>query len=126
MVSRFRALESDDFRCALLVTGMHLNEKYGHTLDEIVNGGIRVDERTKCSTEYSCEMAIPANMSDAIQECTECFARNRYDAVMVLSDRYEILGVVICAMICRIPLFHSLSELKGIWVINSGICPVES
>ena len=106
VISRFRALENDDFKCSLLVTGTHLSEKFGHTVDEIVKDGIRIDERIECSTGSANETDIAKNMSDTIEKFTACFSQNKYDAVMVLGDRYEILAVVIAAMICRIPVFH--------------------
>ena len=106
VISRFRALESDDFRCSLLVTGTHLSGRFGNTVDEIERDGIRIDERIVCSTGSANETDIAKNMSDTIEKFTACFSQNRYDAVMVLGDRYEIMAVVIAAMICRIPVFH--------------------
>ena len=106
VIRGFRALENNDFKCSLLVTGTHLGERYGRTIDEIINDGIRVDEKLECSTGSANEADIAENMSDTIRSFTACFSEHKYDAVMVLGDRYEILAVVIAAMICRIPVFH--------------------
>ncbi|MBQ7463260.1 MAG: UDP-N-acetylglucosamine 2-epimerase (hydrolyzing) [Lachnospiraceae bacterium] len=106
VISRFRALESEDFRCSLLVTGTHLSGRFGNTVDEIEKDGIRIDERIVCSTGSANETDIAKNISDTIEKFTACFSQNKYDAVMVLGDRYEILGVVISAVVCRTPVFH--------------------
>ena len=65
-----------------------------------------MDEKIECGTGSANEADIAENMSDTIRSFTACFAEHRYDAVMVLGDRYEIMAVVISAMICRIPVFH--------------------
>ncbi len=106
VIRKFRALENDDLRCSLLVTGTHLCEKYGNTIDEILNDGIRVDKKIECSTGSADEADIAENMSETIRSFTACFSEYKYDAVMVLGDRYEILAVVISAVISRIPVFH--------------------
>lgn len=106
VIRKFREFENEDFKCSLLVTGTHLNKQFGHTIDEIIKDGIRIDERIKCSTGSADETEIAGNISDTINEFTKCFSEYRYDAVLVLGDRYEIMAVVISAMICRIPVFH--------------------
>ncbi len=106
VIKRFRLRENDSFRCSLLVTGTHLSEKYGYTVEEIEKDGLRIDGRLKCSVGSERETDIAENMSDTIKSFTQCFADNKYDAVMILGDRYEIMAAAIAAMICRIPIFH--------------------
>lgn len=106
VIRQFRAAEGEDFKCSLIVTGTHLSDRYGHTVDEIIKDEIRIDEKLECGVGSSCETDIADNISDTVEKFTRCFSENRYDAVMVLGDRYEILAVAVSAMICRIPVFH--------------------
>ena len=72
VICGFRALESDDFRCSLLVTGTHLSGRFGNTVDEIEKDGIRIDERIICITGSADETDIAKNMSDTIEKFTAC------------------------------------------------------
>jgi len=106
VIKEFRKYEDFGFKCELIVTGTHLVRKFGHTLDEILSDGIRVDHRIECPTGSVKETDIAENMSSALESFTECFSRNKYNAVVVLGDRYEILSVAVAAMLSHTPLFH--------------------
>lgn len=106
IIKEFRTHESKSFQLALIVTGTHLAANYGHTINEILEDNIRVDYTIKCSVNSKTENDIAENISDTIKKFTALFISEKFDFILILGDRYEILGTAISAMICRIPIFH--------------------
>ncbi len=88
------------------VTGMHLDARYGRTVDEIrgagfdVCGEIPVDVRTR----------TPQSMSAGVGEClkgvTDLLARERPDMLLLLGDRGEMLAGAIAALHLGIVCVH--------------------
>lgn len=106
VIRKFREKENQDFKFLLSVTGTHLSAEYGYTIEEIEKDNIRVDYKIVCPVESKNEMNISDNISVTIQKFTELMTKETPDALLILGDRYEILGVVISALICKIPVFH--------------------
>lgn len=106
VIKKFREKENQEFEFLLAVTGTHLSEDYGYTVKEIEKDEIRVDYRIECPVASKTEIDIAENISITIQKFTELFVNVKPDAVMILGDRYEILGVVIASLISKIPVFH--------------------
>ena len=92
----------------LLVSGTHLLEKYGHTIDYIRKDNIPISYEIPIFDEcFSSNEADAAKaIARAIEQCGVLFAKERYDAVIMLGDRYELLGFCAAAVICRIPIIH--------------------
>ncbi|WP_147371751.1 UDP-N-acetylglucosamine 2-epimerase, partial [Fusobacterium nucleatum] len=97
--------EEKEVSLDIVITGMHLSEKYGNTYKEVEKDfpnslkiDISIESRNNYDTLHS--MAI----------CTEKFAKlfqeTSYDAILLLGDRYEILPVAICAGINNISIIH--------------------
>ena len=106
LVSELRKRESDDFRVELIVTGTHLSEKYGMTVDEIEKAGQRIDHKIKVPVESATELDISRDQAEVLVRFTELFCEQKYDAVVILGDRFEMLAVAIAAGNTRTPVFH--------------------
>lgn len=106
VVRELRKKEDDSFKADLIVTGTHLSEKYGLTVKEIENSGVRIDHRIPISVASDTELDISQNQAEVLVKFTELFARERYNAVILLGDRYETLAVAIAAGNTRTPIFH--------------------
>lgn len=96
----------NEINCELVVTGTHLMENYGFTVNEIIEQGVRIDVKIPINLDSTNELTISNGIADAITKFTILFMDKKYDAIMVLGDRYEILGVSIAASVCKIPIFH--------------------
>lgn len=83
----------------LIVTGMHLSEKFGHTVDEI-NIPITKKIDIEIEKEPSHTLAL------TIEKFSNAFKELNPDLVLVLGDRYEIMGVAIASMLNNIPIAH--------------------
>lgn len=106
VIKKLRNLESDYFKVELLVTGTHLSEKFGRTIDEIEKDGLRTDHELPISVASGTEIDISNNQTDTLRKFTEIFVAEKYDAVMLLGDRYETLAIAIAAGNTRTPIFH--------------------
>lgn len=92
----------------LLVTGTHLCAEYGNTVAEIEADALPIAARL----DY---MAMPASAgragtaqrtAQALQMFSEYFVSHRFDAVLLLGDRYEIFAVAQAAALLDIPVVH--------------------
>lgn len=90
-----------DVDLRVLATNMHLSERFGHTVDEILADGFSVDAQVPMS-----EDDIAAAMATCLAGCARAFADMKPDAVMMLGDRYEMLAVASAAAVARIPIIH--------------------
>ena len=83
----------------LFVTGMHLSEKFGLTKNEI---------KQKIYSEIDIEIeADPTHsLALAIEKFSCAFRELKPDILVLLGDRYEIMGVAQAAMLNNIPIAH--------------------
>ena len=103
VIRELRQREDDSLKVELIVTGTHLSEQYGQTVLDIDQ---RIDRRISIPVNSETELDISKNQAEALCLFTELFIKEKYDAVMVLGDRYETLAIAIAAGNTRIPVFH--------------------
>lgn len=90
----------------LIVTGTHLMEQYGHTVDEILEDGFFINEEIYIEHQGETSCGISKTMSRYMDKFSECFERVAPDMLVVLGDRYELLSICSCAMNEGIPIAH--------------------
>lgn len=103
LLRALRTKESSDFKADLIVTGTHLSEQYGMTISEITE---RIDKKVPISVKSDSERDISGNQADALVKFTELFLEEKYNAIVILGDRYESLAIAIAAGNTRTPVFH--------------------
>lgn len=106
VIKELRKYESEEFKTELVVTGTHLSEKHGKTINEIEANGLRIDQRIPISVNSDTEEDISANQAEALVKFTSLFVEEKYNAVVLLGDRYETLAIAIAAGNTRTPVFH--------------------
>ncbi|WP_027209433.1 UDP-N-acetylglucosamine 2-epimerase [Butyrivibrio hungatei] len=106
VVKELRKYESDDLKIDLIVTGTHLSDDYGHTVDEIEKDGIRIDHKVSVSVRSDSEEDISSNQAEVLIKFTSLFVAEHYNAVILLGDRYETLAIAIAAGNTLTPIFH--------------------
>lgn len=102
----FKLRDDPDFDLRLLVTGTHLSEKFGHTIDEIISDNIPITARFDILTEKNGMVDASLTMSRAISLFSDYFSNNKPDLLFVDGDRYEALAVCIAAVNNYIPIAH--------------------
>lgn len=106
LIAELRSQESDAFCVCLIVTGTHLSEQYGHTIDEIRADDNRIDFSIPIPVASRSEVDISNNQAATLIAFTGLFAREHFDAVVLLGDRYETLAIAIAAGNTHTPIFH--------------------
>lgn len=98
-------LKSDkDINLDILVTGTHLEEEYGYTKKIIEEDG------------YDIDLEVELNISEGLDVCNQIskviaafgdyFSENKKDLLIILGDRYEMIGVAIAAAINKVKILH--------------------
>jgi len=95
-----------NFKSKLLVTGTHLNSKFGYTKNEINKSNIsRVIsikiKMGKTSGTNSCNIA-----SEMIKKIGALLSKNQPDSVVLFGDRFEILAIAYACFLQKIPIMH--------------------
>lgn len=90
----------------LFVTGSHLLQEYGYTINEIERDGFVVNEKIDILMKADTSSGICKSMGMASILFGDAFERNPVDLLVVLGDRYELLPICQTAMCERIPIAH--------------------
>lgn len=106
VIKELRKSENNEFKIDLIVTGTHLSEEYGFTIKEIEADGLRVDHQIHIPVKSDTEIDISENQASTLVQFARLFHVAKYDAVLILGDRYEMLAIAIAAGNTRTPVFH--------------------
>ena len=81
VIKALRAKESGELKIEFIVTGTHLSDSYGRTINQIDD---RIDHEIPVSVKSDSEADISANQAEVLVRFTELFISERYDAVVLL------------------------------------------
>ncbi|MGD8813803.1 MAG: UDP-N-acetylglucosamine 2-epimerase [Anaerolineales bacterium] len=102
-----RRIEQDpDLRLLLFVGGMHLEPKFGLTVQAIEDDGFTIAARIDMQLSSDAPEGIANSMGVGISGFAQAYAEHRPDLLVVLGDRFEMLAAVSSALPFRIPLAH--------------------
>jgi GDP/UDP-N,N'-diacetylbacillosamine 2-epimerase (hydrolysing) len=94
------------FKLSVIVTGSHLSKKFGFTYKEILKDNIKIEKKLSILGKKDDEKTICKSISKGISKFSNILKRKKYDFILVLGDRYEILSFVISAAFFKIPIIH--------------------
>lgn len=106
VIQELRKMENENIQIELIVTGTHLSEKYGMTIKEIEADGERIDHKIFIPIESGTALDISSDQASVLVKFTGLFMQQKYDAVLLLGDRYETLMIAIAAGNTKTPIFH--------------------
>lgn len=106
VVKELRKYEDESLKTELVVSGTHLSDTYGHTIDEIDALNIRIDEMVVIPVSSNSAIDISANQAETLVKFTELFSKKKYSGIVILGDRYEMLSIAIAAGNTHTPIFH--------------------
>ena len=91
-----KMIQESEIAVQVLVSGTHLLAKFGKTIDYIIRDGVTVDYTIPIYDDefVSDEVHAAAAVAKAVELSSSIFAKEGYDAIVVLGDRYEIIGWV--------------------------------
>lgn len=90
----------------LLVTGSHLSQEFGGTYAEIKKDNIKKVFKRKILEKKFKDKNIQNYLSNAIKITSNFIKVKKPDVIVILGDRYELLGCAIAAMLLRVPIAH--------------------
>ena len=108
LLSRFAGfIKSDpELQLQIIVTNMHLIERYGYTYKEIEQDGFEISFKVPMDIDRDNANAIVKSMGKGIEGFADAYEKLQPDMLVVLGDRYEILAAVTAALIYKIPVAH--------------------
>lgn len=90
----------------LVVTGSHLSAQHGSTIKFIEQDGFVADALVDIGLSDDSVLEIAHALGRATSQLADAFAKLKPDLLVVLGDRYEILGAAQAALILGIPIAH--------------------
>lgn len=106
VIKALRFYENHNIVVELVVTGTHLSNAHGNTIKEIEMMDIRIDQRVEVSVKSNNAIDISMNQAETLVKFTELFLQQKYNAIILLGDRYELLSIAIAAGNTQTPIFH--------------------
>ena len=108
IVRRFLTLlnEDDSINLSILVTGALLSKEYGHQVDLIRADGFKIDQEFDIDMNSESNAGILHSMAIAEDKFGKYFEDHKYDLLIILGDRFEMLSVATAAAMQRIPILH--------------------
>lgn len=80
VIQELRKQENNELIIHLIVTGTHLSQQYGMTIEEISE---RVDYKIPISVKSDTELNISENQAEVLVKFTELFVQEKYNAVLL-------------------------------------------
>ncbi len=112
---------SSTFELQLIVTGGHLLDEQGHTIDQIIKDGFQIDAIVDAQLNTKSEAAIAASMGRMAESFADAYEKLKPDYLVVLGDRYELLSICSTAFIMRIPIIHLSGGDVTEGLIDNGV-----
>jgi len=90
----------------ILVSGMHLSNEFGNTIDEIKKDGFKVDEEVEILLSSDSDTALLKSAGLGLIGYADALNRLNPDIAVVLGDRFEALAFAFSAFVKKIPIIH--------------------
>ena len=90
----------------LIVTGQHIDTKYGSTWKNIQNDGYKISRKIDIGLNSDSPLATTQSMGRAISLISENLCELNPDILVLLGDRFETFSAGIAALILNIPIAH--------------------
>lgn len=90
----------------LIVTGTHLEKKFGATSDEIYKLKIKNIIKIKIKMRETSSVNSSIIASNLIIRFNDLFKKEKPDAIILFGDRFEILSIANVCFLHKIPIIH--------------------
>jgi UDP-N-acetylglucosamine 2-epimerase (non-hydrolysing)/GDP/UDP-N,N'-diacetylbacillosamine 2-epimerase (hydrolysing) len=102
-----REVQQDlDLELQVIVTGAHLCERWGNTIDVIAADKFPINAKVHMQLSSDGGLATCKSMALAVLGLSEAYDRLAPDIIVLLGDRYEELAAAQSALLMRIPVAH--------------------
>ena len=90
----------------VVVTGAHLSENYGNTINEIKKDGFKIVDRIESLLSGNTESLRVKGLGIQLQGLVQTVLRIKPDFLLVLGDREESISTALISTYMNIPLIH--------------------
>lgn len=97
---------NNNLKLQLVVVGSHFFTEFGNTLEEIENDGFKIDEKVNTTIKGNTPDCMAMSIGFCITQVTGVLTRLKPDVVVLVGDRYEVLGCAVAAATNNIPIAH--------------------
>lgn len=102
----YELIKSKKLNLHLVVTGMHLSQKHGLTINEIKKDGFKIHSTINILPKDDTLFSMSIALGEEIVKFSKVFNRVKPDLNMILGDRVEMLASAIAASQMNIPNVH--------------------
>lgn len=90
----------------IIASGTHLSPKFGMTVQAIEEDGFKISARIPLQVEDDTPQGITCSLAQVTAGMGDVLAALQPDLLVLLGDRFEILGAAQAALIAKIPIAH--------------------
>ncbi|MBQ8605321.1 MAG: UDP-N-acetylglucosamine 2-epimerase (hydrolyzing) [Clostridia bacterium] len=101
-----RLKNDENVNLCVLVTGALLDKRFGKQVSLIEQDGFEIGARIPIPINNADNTGVLHSMSVAQDGFAEHFGKVKYDLLIILGDRYEMLPIAIAAAMHRVPMLH--------------------
>lgn len=101
-----KAMADSDIKLQMVVTGAHMDSRFGSDYRDMELDGITIDETVEMNLASDTSYGICKSMGLELIGISKAYERLKPDMILLLGDRYEIFIAASAAAICRIPISH--------------------
>ena len=94
------------FNLKLIITGQHLEKKFGSTFNEIKKDNFKILSKIKIFNNDDSIIGMNFALQKCIKGMTEILIKNKPDILLLTVDRIETLGSALAAMTLNLPIIH--------------------
>jgi UDP-hydrolysing UDP-N-acetyl-D-glucosamine 2-epimerase len=98
--------QDDDFQLDLVVTGTHLSDFHGKTIDRIEKDGFKIRSIIRMNQASDKEGDLCGAIGEALVGFSNYLYEFQPDAIILLGDRYELMSFCMGATIHKVPIIH--------------------
>ena len=111
----------DDVELMIIATNMHLDARYGMTVNEIIAEGLPLAATVDMKTDGDGDLSRVTAMAKCLDGFGRVFDRLKPDMVVILGDRYEMLSVATAAAMMKIAIVHIAGGVVSEGAIDDAI-----
>lgn len=98
--------EAPSLELQVIATNMHLSPEFGLTYKEIENDGFLLNKKVEMLLSADTSTSVAKSLGLGIIGFADAYEDLKPDLLVVLGDRYEMLGAVSTALLLQIPVAH--------------------
>lgn len=95
-----------DLAIEIVATGMHLSDRFGHTIDDIRDSGLPIVAEIPVDIDLDSEIGMALCAGQFADQFARHLSSHEYDGIVLLGDRWEMLAAAMAGMLAGLPIAH--------------------